>query len=76
MNLRAMYDSIVNLQRDLRFEIQAAPTIADADYKQIKALAAAMELQEYLANRIAADPASGELDVDGFTADIFENGRE
>lgn len=64
MNYQEIYDAMLELQAEMRFEIQAAPTISEADYREIKALAAALELQEYLANRIAKAVAAGELDPD------------
>ena len=62
--LRATYDAMLQLQEDLRFEIQAATTVSEVDYRTIKALAAALELQEYLANRIAAAVEAGEIELD------------
>lgn len=65
--LRATYDAMLQLQEDLRFEIQAATTVSEVDYRTIKALAAALELQEYLAHRIAAvvDADEQAPDLDG-----------
>ena len=64
MDLRAMYDAIIELQHDLRFEIQSYTLLSEADYRKVKALAATYELQDYLANRIAEAVNAGELEPD------------
>lgn len=71
MDLRKMYDDVVELQEDLKRKI-AMEALADytiptvhgplINYRQVKALAASYELQEYLANRIAIAVEAGELD--------------
>lgn len=67
MGLRELYDAVVNLQEMLRIELHigtdliARPT---DDYRHIKALAATYELQEYLANRIAAETDAGLMEPD------------
>lgn len=58
-----LYDAIMELQKDLRFQIQSHVLISDA-YREIKALAATYELQEYLAGAIAADMAAGKIEPD------------
>ena len=60
MELRELYAAIAKLEESLRNEMP----IGFVDYRQIKALAATIELQEYLANRIAAEVAAGTLDPD------------
>ena len=64
MDLRQTYDAMLELQDKLRFEIQSTTSLQEVDYRAFKALGAALELQEYLANAIAAAIASGELDPD------------
>jgi len=73
-DLRAAYDTIMELQHKLQAELipVAAKTLLeyphdhpeDADYRKVKALAATYELQEYLANAIAEDVAAGNLGPD------------
>lgn len=55
IDYRAGYDFIMELQAEL---------INDGllDYQTVKALAATYELQDFLANRIAREVASGELE--------------
>lgn len=64
MDLRDVYDAIIDLQHDLRFEIQSYTLLSEADYRKVKALAATYELQDYLANRIAEAVNNGELEPD------------
>ena len=58
----AAYDFIIELQEELAAKQQ--DEFGVPDYKAVKALAAAYELQDYLANRIAQAVATGELDPD------------
>lgn len=64
IDLRQTYDSMLELQAELRFEIQSATTLDEVSYRTFKALAATYELQEYLANAIAAAVEAGELEPD------------
>lgn len=64
MDLRAMYDDIIDLQGNLRFEIQSHTLLSEVDYRKVKALAATYELQEYLANQIAEAVNDGDLEPD------------
>jgi len=64
LDLRDVYDAIIDLQHDLRFEIQSYTLLSEADYRKVKALAATYELQDYLANRIAEAVNNGELEPD------------
>lgn len=61
-NLHETYAAIKELRSDLRFELQAYTTIAEADYRVVKALAACYELQDYLANAIAAEETEPDLE--------------
>jgi len=56
MNYKAMYDGIIELQSELRFEIQSYTLLSEVDYRLVKALAASYELQDYLANKLAEEP--------------------
>lgn len=64
MRLRELYDAIQDLQFILQTEVDAGQDLFNraTDYRDIKALAATYELQEYLANRIAASVDAGLLD--------------
>lgn len=62
VDYRAGYDFIMTLQQELA--AKQHDEFGALDYKAVKALAAAYELQDYLANRIAQAVASGELDPD------------
>lgn len=64
MDLRAMHDGILELQSDLRYQIQAYTLLPEADYKLVKALGACYELEEYLAGAIAQAVEFGELEPD------------
>lgn len=64
LDLRDTYDAIMELQHDLRYEIQSYTLLSEADYRKVKALAACYELQDYLANRIAEAVNAGELEPD------------
>lgn len=55
IDYRAGYDFILELQAELMES-------GLSDYRVVKALAAAYELQDYLANRIASAVAAGELE--------------
>lgn len=57
IDYRAGYDLVMELQAELLEGDRS-------DYRVVKALAATYELQDYLANRIAAAVASGELEPD------------
>lgn len=62
MGLQELYDAIVNLREVLRNELHTGTDLIARptdDYRHIKALAATYELQEYLANRIAAADKNG-----------------
>ncbi len=63
MDLRAVYDAILELQERLVAQHHDAE-IGCLDYRAIKALAATYELQDYLANAIARAVATGELEPD------------
>lgn len=73
MDLRKMYDAVLDLQADLRSRV-GAMAVADVthpchlgpmyNYRLIKALSATYELQEYLAYAIAEAVEAGELDPD------------
>jgi len=54
MDLSGLYDGITDLQRELAGQHHDAE-IGCLDYRVIKALAATYELQDYLADRIAAE---------------------
>lgn len=54
--LKRMYDDVVDLQKELRYEIESYPLLSDADPRLIQALAAAIELQAYVAGRLAEEP--------------------
>lgn len=56
MDLKAMYDGIMELQGELRYEIQSNVLLSEVDYRLVKALGACYELQEYLAGRLAEEP--------------------
>ena len=53
-SLETLCGAIVDLQAELRFEVQSHVVLADA-VAPLKALAAAYELEDYLRNRIAAE---------------------
>ena len=56
MDYRAAYDIIAALLPELQYGVRNWPPYLDGpDYKAVKALAAAYELHEYLANKVAAD---------------------
>lgn len=63
MDLRALYDAILELQERLVGQHHDAEA-GCLDYKAIKALAATYELQDYLANAIPIAVATGELEPD------------
>lgn len=63
VDLRAAYDVIQGLQERLVGELHDAE-VGCLDYKAVKALGAAYELQDYLANAIAIAVATGELEPD------------
>lgn len=71
MDLRAIYKTMMELEKllqaDLMLEAERELTFqpqhrAGPDYRTVKALAAVYELQDYLANAIAAAVGAGELE--------------
>ena len=63
VDLRAAYDVVLALQERLTNELHEAE-VGRLDYKAVKALGAAYELQDYLAKAIALAVATGELEAD------------
>lgn len=55
MNLKETYDAIIALQKDLSKVLQDKPLSTGMYYREVQALAAAYELQDYLANRLGKD---------------------
>lgn len=58
-SLEALCDAIVDLQAELRFEVQSHVFLSDA-VAPLKALAAAHELEDYLRNRIVVESEEDE----------------
>lgn len=61
---QAAYDAILDLQEHLRAKVGYMDAGKFANAHIVKALAATYELQDYLANEIAAATAAGELEPD------------
>lgn len=61
MDVRSVYEAILELQADLRFEVQAYTELSDASM-EIRALAATYEIQEYLENQIGTAVAEGKVE--------------
>ena len=53
-SLEALCNAIIDLQAELRFEVQSHAFLSDA-VAPLKALAATHELEDYLRNRIATE---------------------
>ena len=73
MDLRKMYDDVMELQHELRIKVgiqaladytKRTPYGPGLNYRQIKALAACYELQDYLSHRIEVAIEDGELEPD------------
>ena len=55
MNLKETYDAIMSLQRELSETLQGKSLSTGIYYREVQVLAAAYELQDYLANRIGRE---------------------